>query len=115
MGDTLLMSLSVVFSGVVSLVLEIAMLVVALGPVHKHRPDASMLLAGCAGINLLATLFWYPASFLLPRVLGVAGYAGAHTVLSLLTTLLHAASGVLLIVALIRLAVPANPDPTGYE
>jgi hypothetical protein len=114
MGDTFLLTLSSAFSGIVSLVLEIAMLVVALGPVHKHRPEASMLLAGCAGINLLSTLFWYPASFLLPRVLGVGGYAGVHVVLSLFTTLLHGTSGVLLIVALIRLAVPASSDPTRY-
>ena len=113
-NTTLLLTASGAFSGLVSLLLEIALLVVALGPVQKHRPEASMLLAGAAGLNLLGTLVYYPASMLIGRLFASGGYGAGYALLSLVTALLHGTSGALLLFGILRLAVPANRDPTRY-
>jgi hypothetical protein len=105
---SLLVTLNGLLSGVVRFLLEIALLVVALGPVHKHRPEASLLLAGAAGIALMTTILWYPATWFLP------GNAAAYAVIGMFTTLLNAMSQVLLLLGILRLAVPVNRDPTRY-
>jgi hypothetical protein len=111
---SLLLTASGALSALVSLLLEVALLVVALGPVQKHRPEASTLLAAAAGLNLLGTIVYYPASILMPRLFAAGGYAAGYAMLSLFTTLVRGTSGVLLILGLLRLAVPVSRDPTRY-
>jgi hypothetical protein len=114
-NTTFLMTISGAFTSILSLFLEIALLVVALGPVRRHRPEASMLLAGAAGLNLLATIVYYPATMLMGRMFPVGNYGAGYAALSLLMGLVRGTSGVLLIFGILRLAVPVNRDPTRYE
>ena len=112
---TPLLWISGFFSALVSFVLEIGLLVVALGPVRRHRPEASMFLAGAAGLELFVTAVRFVAPPVLAYVIGASSYMAAQAVLVLFTTLVYGASGVLILLGVLRLAVPANRDPTRYE
>jgi hypothetical protein len=114
MENTLLMAVSGLFSGLVSFLLEIALLVVALGPVQKHRPEASTLLATSAGLGLLTTILYYPATMLLPSLLAPDSMRMGFALVGILTTLLRGTGQVLLLLGVLRLAVPVSRDPTRY-
>jgi hypothetical protein len=114
MENSLLLSAAGLLSGLVSFAVEIAMLVVALGPVRKHRPEASALLASSAGLQLLTTMLYYPATIILPRTLAIASYGMIFALIGLCTTLLRGTAAALLIVGILRLVTPVNRDPTRY-
>ena len=114
MESSLVLSLPGLFGTLIALGLEIALLVVALGPVQKHRPDAAMPLVGSAGMNLFVSLIWYPATTIGARSFAVADYRSVMAILSLFRAVLHGISGFLLIVAILRLVTPQTTDPTRY-
>jgi len=112
---TTLLWVSSLFGGSVSLALEIGMLIIALGPVSKHRPDASLFFVGAAGLNLFVRLLRFVATPLLIHFVGVPGYVTANAAISMLATFLYGASGVSILLGILRLAIPANRDPTRYQ
>lgn len=114
MESSLVLGLTGLFSTLISLGLEIALLVIALGPVQKHRPEATMPLVGSAGMSLFVTLIWYPATTIGARSFDPADYRTVMALLSLFNAGLHGISGFLLIVAILRLVSPRNTDPTRY-
>lgn len=102
--------------GAIGLVLDLALLAIALGPVRRHRPELAGLFgiaAVIAAITTLASPFVYVASSYLS--IASAGDAAAtvrtSALAGMVVTLLRAVSFSLVLAGIARLATPARRDP----
>lgn len=99
----------------VALALDVALLAVALGPVRRHRPDVSGLLA-TAAVLLALTSLCAPAlgmvgSVVLARTEGPGSMVAMQTAIGLFFAVVHAAGFAMVIAGIARLASPARHDP----
>lgn len=103
-SDTLLITVSSGLGIVVGLVLDIALLVVALTIVRKANSTASGLLAGAAGVFLVVSILSPIAHMGASRVGGASDTIAIIAVLNLAFMLVRSAGFVLLIVGVAKLA-----------
>ena len=108
--NSILMTVSSLFTGGLSFVLQVALLVVALTIVRKRRADAGALIAASAGLNLFLTVLTPIAYALIPRVGGSSSYLEISVFLQLGFSIFHAVAAVLLILGVVRLA--SEPSST---
>jgi hypothetical protein len=120
---SLIMTLVGFASTLVIASLEVALLVVILTTVRRHRPDAYSLLAIGTGLDLVFTVLGTISAFA-TSIFGIRGEGGIETYAQMYAAttaffmLAHAAARVTFIVGLVRLARPtADPmrDPGRYE
>jgi len=108
----MMMGLASLVSGGVALLVLVGFAVVVLVAVRPRRPDVAPILLLALGLELLFMLSGLAAQILLPRLLmpsvGMARYAEAQAMSAMTVSLGHAASRVLLIWAVARLASPAR-------
>ena len=115
-GPSLIAMLGSIVATLMSIGLDVALLFVALGPVRRHRPDVSGLLATAACI-LLASAVCSPVLFAI--VPGLASTAGGSldsavavsTATSLLVAIARAAGFAMVLAGIARLASPRRHDP----
>ncbi|UJR86925.1 hypothetical protein [Sandaracinus amylolyticus] len=99
-----------------SLALDVGLLIVALGPVRRHRPDVSGLLATAGCILALSTLC-APMLFAIgPMIASTAGASLGSTVAlttatSLFVAIVRAAGFAMVLAGIARLASPRRHDP----
>jgi hypothetical protein len=96
-------------STVVSLAVQIALLVVSLTVVRRHKPQAVALLASSFGIGIASTLVSVVAYPLLATLMtstsgGIDKYMMMQSAVGVGFALVHMVSGVLLILGLVKLA-----------
>jgi hypothetical protein len=98
-------------STVVSLAIQIALLVVSLTVVRRHKPQAVTPLAASFGLGLvssLASAVAYPLLAALMTSGGIDKYMLMQSAVSVGFTLVHVVTGVLLILGLVKLATPES-------
>jgi hypothetical protein len=115
----ILNTLVTVFSTMLSLAMEIALLVIALTTVRSRRPEATLPLAAGAGIHLGATVLQTLVySFILPA-LAASGpdYRTLLAVAGLFFALLRTVAWGAILFGIVKLAGPggAPRDPTRYS
>ena len=96
-------------STLVGLVIQIALLVVSLTVVRRHKPNAVAPLAASFSIGIASTMVSVVAYPLLSTVMTSAGidkYMLMQSALTVGFTLVHMVSGVLLILGLVKVATP---------
>ncbi|AKF09624.1 hypothetical protein [Sandaracinus amylolyticus] len=99
-----------------SLVVDVGLLLVALGPVRRHRPDVSGLLATAACILALSTLC-APVLIAIGPMISAAAGASLDSTIALTTAtsffigLVRAAGFAMVIAGIARLASPRRHDP----
>ena len=103
------------FSTLITLAIDVALLAVALGPVRRHRPDVGGVLA-TAAVVLLLTSLCSPAlsmgvSVVMARAEGPASVVMAQAAIGLFLSLLRAAGFAMIVAGIARLASPARHDP----
>jgi hypothetical protein len=109
--STLSLSIAGVFSFLVSLGLQVALLVTVLTVVRRHRPAAVPTLAGSVTINLVSTVLSVIVSYVVtPLVIARGGGMESYALFSAASSvgfgLVHLMAGVLLVVGLVKLATP---------
>ena len=99
----------------IALALDVALLAVALGPVRRHRPDVSGLLATAAVIlavtALCAPVLQTGSSLVLARLAGARSMVAAQAAIGLFVSIVRAAGFAMVIAGGARLASPARHDP----
>jgi hypothetical protein len=112
--DTLMM-LSSGFSIVLGVLLDVALLVVALTIVRRYRRDAAKWIVAPAIIGLvhgvLAPVVHAGSSFLVGDMYGVESMLGLHAATTFVSALLSAVTFGLLIVGIAKLARPPADAP----
>jgi len=119
---TLLATLSSAVGTLLALAAEIGLLVIALAMVRPRRPDAAMMFAIAAAVNILCTLLWPVfTTFVTPLLRGGSGSASSigatYAVFGLFMTLLRTVGWALLLFGIVKLVSPppgAPRDPTRY-
>ena len=108
---------SSVVGTLIALVLDFALLAVALGPVRRHRPELSGLLATAALVLAGGTLC-APALHAIAPMVAMRGSDSttssiviAQTGVGLLLTIVRVTGTAMIIATIARLAVPARHDP----
>lgn len=94
-----------------SLLLNIALLLVALVVARKRSNTAAALLAGAAGIFLFAALSPLAYAGAVRFGAETGDYLKVHTIVSLAFALVRAAGWVLLLIGIVKLANPGSPKP----
>ncbi len=107
-----------VFSTLLSLAVDIALLVMALTTVRARRPDASFPIAAAAGIFTIATLLQTLVYKLILPAVAARGpdYQAFLAVATLFFSLVHTVGWGALLFGIVKLAGPAGAprDPTRY-
>lgn len=119
-GTNILSTLASVFSTLLALAVEVAMLVIALTIVRSRRPDATLPLAAGAGIFIVVTLLQSLLySFVLPAVAGSGpDYRSVLAVMGMVFTIFRTVAWCAVLFGIVKLASPAGGppnDPTRYR
>jgi hypothetical protein len=111
----LISAASMLTSTLLALIVEIALLAVALGPVRKHRPDVAGLVAAAGAILLAGTLAGPCVSMggnvLAARAGGPSEVLTFQAATGLCFGLIHTGGFAMLVGALARLAAPRRDGP----
>ena len=117
-GDSIVHSLISIFGALVWIGCDVALLVVALGPVKRTNAEASNWIALSAGIGLFATVVSNIWSFAITAALrgSMDSYMTYSTIYSLFMTIVRVISFAFLLLGVYRLATPGTQkiDPTRY-
>jgi hypothetical protein len=105
-------------STLLGLAIQVALLVVSLTVVRRHKPHAVAPLASSFAVNLVATLLGvvaYPvAGMMADRSGGVESFMVVQSALTVGFALVHMVAGVLLVLGLVKLATP-DPAPAAGD
>ena len=118
-GDSIVHTLVNIFSSLIWVGCDVALLIVALGPVKKANAEASNWIAISAGVGLFTTFvsnIWSYGVTSMLRSSSMDSYMTYSTVFSLFMTIVRVIGFAFLLLGVYKLATPGNQkiDPTRY-